>query len=282
MQIEKLHPLFAARLTGLDLRTPLDSDEFELLNQAQDRFGLLLFPDQPLSDAQLLAFAGQFGPLQTTALMGDAENHLIRVTNLDTAGNILPKGDGYRARMEANRLWHTDSTYLPVRATLSMLLARIVPPSGGETEFCDTRVAYESLTEQRKAGLGHLVARHSLAHSRRLTGFSGWTAQELQRLPPPVPRSLVQRHEGSGRNALCLASHIESVDGMTNEQAEALLAELTERATEPPHVYRHRWSVSDLLIWDNRCTMHRLCPYDEYGVKRQLVSTRVLDTGNRA
>jgi alpha-ketoglutarate-dependent 2,4-dichlorophenoxyacetate dioxygenase len=162
----------------------------------------------------------------------------------------------------ANRMWHTDSSFRRLPARASLLYARAIPPVGGQTEYADMRAAYDALPDETKQRLRGLIAEHAIMYSRRKLGFSDFSEEETEALPP-VPQVMVRRHPGSGRMGLYLASHAGRIFGMDDAEAEALLAHLIEHATQRQFVYSHRWRVHDLVMWDNRCTMHRGRPFDD-------------------
>jgi alpha-ketoglutarate-dependent 2,4-dichlorophenoxyacetate dioxygenase len=202
----------------------------------------------------------------------------VKLTNLAEDGSILPRDSVWRPMLNANELWHIDSTYLAPGAIFSFLLARIVPSEGGATEYCDTRVAWEALDPSRRAKLAGLTADHSILHSRRLAGCEDVLLKQYPtQTMPPITRTLVRHHRGSGRDALITASHIQRVDGMDYESARALIDDLTSIASAPGRVYRHEWRVGDLVMWDNRCIMHRGTPYPEFDQARDMRSCRVAD-----
>jgi alpha-ketoglutarate-dependent 2,4-dichlorophenoxyacetate dioxygenase len=176
----------------------------------------------------------------------------------------------------ANQLWHTDSSFKPVPGKVSFLSAHELPPSGGETEFADLRAAYDALDAATKAQVEGLVAEHSIFHSRSLIGYTDFTDEERAALPP-VPQTLVRIHPGSQRKTLYLASHASHIIGWPVEQGRALLGDLIEFATQPRFVYRHHWQPNDLMVWDNRCTLHRGRPYDDAGHRRDMRRTTVED-----
>jgi alpha-ketoglutarate-dependent 2,4-dichlorophenoxyacetate dioxygenase len=274
-----LHPLFGARLTGVRLDQPMDDGEAAELIGLIEAHGLVVIPDQPLDDEQLVAATCRLGEIDRVGQKVNIDQTLVfRVTNIAEAGDILPLDDRMFQINIANQLWHTDSTYVRPGSKYSVLHARICPPEGGDTQYCDTRVAWERLDPATRERIGPLIGMHSLSASRRKAGFDGFSVQELAGFDN-VPRQLVQRHAPTGRTALCLASHIGEIVGMEQGEAEALLADLTEQATRPELVYTHRWSVGDLLIWDNRCTMHRAMPFDHRTQRRDLHTLRVTDTG---
>ena len=175
-----------------------------------------------------------------------------------------------------NQLWHTDSSFKPTPAMASLLSGREVPPVGGETEFADLRAAYDALPDDTKAAIGGLVAEHSIAHSRAQIGFTDLQFGERELLPP-VPQRVVRTHPGSGRRTLYLAAHASHILDMPVPEGRLLLRDLTEHATQPQFVYRHVWRVGDLVIWDNRATMHRGRPFDDAKERRELRRVTTLD-----
>lgn len=224
-----------------------------------------------------------FGPLETSigAIRTDRKQRLRReladISNLDEHNNIRRPGDNARMRMLANQLWHTDSSFKRVPGKISMLSAREVPAIGGDTEFADLRAAYDSLDEATKARIEGLVAEHSIFHSRSLIGYSDFTDEERMALPP-VPQTLVRVHPGSGRKTLYLASHASHIIRWPLEQGRALLEELISLATQQRFVHRHYWRVGDLVVWDNRCTLHRARPYDDVRERRDMRRTTIEDS----
>jgi alpha-ketoglutarate-dependent 2,4-dichlorophenoxyacetate dioxygenase len=243
---------------------------------ATHHFGVIVIPRQDLSDDQLYDFARSIGKVTGVNAVTNGIAGVFRLTNLDNQGNILPPTDKMTRLNDANELWHTDSTYLRPRARISLLHARIVPPMGGNTEFCDTRCALEDMDPARSSELAGLIASHSLIHSRALTGFTDWTPEERLRLQP-IDRPLIHRHPESGRMAVCLAAHIAQIKPLAEEEAQRLLRSLIDAATVPASVYTHHWRVGDLLLWDNRCTMHRARPYDQLQYGRDMRSVRLDD-----
>jgi alpha-ketoglutarate-dependent 2,4-dichlorophenoxyacetate dioxygenase len=274
--IRKLHPGFGAELSGHEITPLLGQGLRDEVLHAVHRFGVVVIPQQDLPDTMLHDFAASIGKVHEPRALAYGSSGVSRLTNLGEDGNILPpKAKTVRVN-DANELWHTDSTYLRPRAAISVLHARVIPPAGGNAEFCDTRCAYENLDAVLRAELSGLVASHSLIHSRALTGFSDWTDEERLGLVP-VDRPLVHRHEESGRMALCLAAHIAGIKPLTEDRAELLLQLLTEAATAPDCVYAHHWHVGDLLLWDNRCTMHRARPYEQMRYGRDMRTIRLDD-----
>jgi alpha-ketoglutarate-dependent 2,4-dichlorophenoxyacetate dioxygenase len=290
--VTPLHPLFAAKLTGVDLGRPIDAATQRGIEHAMDEHAVCVLPGQRLSDEQQIAFARRYGPLEVSPLMQDRSGtvganarlryrEIFDVSNLDENGEILNSDDARAAYRLGNQLWHTDSSFRQKSATWSMLHARVVPPSGGNTEFADMRAAYDALADAMKQRLEGLVAEHSIWHSRgRLGGYT--PTEEERRARPPARHRLVRRHPGSGRNALFIASHASHIIGMPVEAGQALLRELIELATQPRFVYSHAWQIGDLVIWDNRCTMHRATPFEARGHVRDLRRTTIIDTAAEA
>lgn len=265
LALRPLHPLFAAEATGVDLREPPTADLAMAIEHAMDEYAVLVLPGQAIDDDQQLAFARALGKVETALdLRHGRLKHpeFVDISNLNEAGAILAAEDRRRMFSLGNRLWHTDSSFKPVPASYSMLHARAIPPEGGETEFADLRAAWDALPEQTRNEIDGLVAEHSLIYSRALLGFDAWTEQERAEFAP-VARPLVRVHPGSRRKHLYLAAHIGAIHGLTRPDALMLVRDLTEHATQPQFVYRHSWRVHDLVIWDNRCTMHRGRPYDD-------------------
>ncbi len=288
LAVTPLHPLFAANITGVDLAKPIDKDTQRAIERAMDEYAVCVMPAQHLEDEQQIAFSRRYGALEVSPGIGRKEGELpanarikhreiFDISNLDQAGGILGENDPRASFMRGNQLWHTDSSFRHESATWSMLHAKAVPPAGGDTEFADTRAAYDALPEAMQRRLEGLVAEHSLWHSRAKLGGYVPTPDE-RRSYPSARHRVVRRHPGSGRNALYIAAHASHILGMPLDEGQALLAELMEFATQPQFVYRHAWQVGDLVIWDNRCTMHRATPFDATDHVRDLRRTTIIDT----
>ncbi len=270
IEVRPLHPAFGAEVTGADLSSGevLTSEIAAAIGQ----YGLLLFRNMTLDDEGLTEFGRRFGPMQNLSAKANVPSPIAMITNLADDGELLPKDAMMRRQNDANCLWHIDSSYLFPRASYSYLNARVVTATGGETEYCDTRVAWDALTDAQRAKLEGLSCDHSIFHSRRLIGYD--MSNDFGRPLPSIRRKLVQKHEPSGRTAMVIASHVENIDGMSYADARALIDELTAIASAPERVYSHRWEVGDLLMWDNRCVMHRGKPYAQYDEARDLRSVR--------
>jgi alpha-ketoglutarate-dependent 2,4-dichlorophenoxyacetate dioxygenase len=251
------------------------------LTAALDSYGVLVFHDQSLDDDAQMRFSAQFGPLETTRRAHRPGHklrldiHISDISNLDETGSILDDSDYRLMSSLANRLWHTDSSFKRIPARYSILSARTLPSKGGDTEFVDMRAAYDDLPEARKAEIADYVCEHSIMHSRATIGFTDFTDEEHAALPP-VPQVLVRTHPGSKRKTLYLASHASRIRGLPVPQSRMLLFELMEHATQRKYVYTHHWKAGDVLIWDNRCTMHRGRWHDP-AVVRDMHRTTVSD-----
>lgn len=283
MRVTPLHPHIGARVEGVDLRKPLTAEVRASIEAAMDRHAVLVFPRQDLNDDQHMAFGSAFGPVEQTRFTVDAEKHRLShpqmndISNLDVNGEILKADDRRRMFNLGNRLWHSDSSFKSTPAKYSLLHARSVPPEGGETEFADMRAAWDALPEKMRFRVKDLVCWHSLLYSRALLGFHGFTADEQKQFAP-VPQRLVRRHAGSGRLSLYLSSHIGRIEGWQVPEAMALIRDLIEHATQREFVYRHEWRVHDLVVWDNRCTMHRGRPYDDTVYQRDMRRVTLQDS----
>jgi alpha-ketoglutarate-dependent 2,4-dichlorophenoxyacetate dioxygenase len=282
ISFRKLHPLFAAEVTGIDLRQAHSQDALACLRGGMDEHAVLAFPDQPLTDADQLAFAQRLdGELHTkTGISALRKNRLgnealADISNLSDQGEIMRPDDRRRAYSLANRLWHTDASFQDPPGRYSMLHARVIPPVGADTEFADMRAAYDALPEARKAGLEGLRVHHSIAFSRQTLGFD-FSAEEKDRLRGAV-HPLLRTLPRSGRKALYLASHANRILDWEIPDGRLLLLDLIEHATQRQFVYRHSWRVGDLVIWDNRCTMHRATPFEDERYRRELRRVTTLD-----
>lgn len=279
--VQQLHPVFVGQVTGLDLREPLDQEVVVAISDAINRYEVLVFPGQFITDEQQMAFSRRFGDLETTVrayrkdFVPRLDPHIADISNLDQNNSVRPKDDRLRLNALGNRLWHSDSSFKRVPARFSLLSARVVPSEGGETQFADMRAAWDALSDRMKSRLEGLICEHTQLFSRARIGFTDWSEEEREKMAP-VPQVLVRTHPGSGRKSLFLSSHAGRIRGMEEPEARMLLLDLTEFATQPQFVYTHKWAVGDLVMWDNRCTMHRAREYDETQV-RDMHRTTVSD-----
>jgi alpha-ketoglutarate-dependent 2,4-dichlorophenoxyacetate dioxygenase len=286
IQVRQVHPLFVGEVSGIDLRRPADEGTLGAIQAAIDRYAVLVFPGQSLDDAEQIAFAERFGPLERSTLRTIqygasrlGHDALVDVSNLDERGRPFAQGERRQLFSLGNRMWHTDSSFKRVPGKYSFLHARTIPSRGGETEYTDLRAVWDSLPEETRASLEGLVVEHSLFYSHGAIGFMDFSEEERAALPP-VPQPLVRTLSESGRKTLYLASHASHVIGWPVPEGRVLLRELIEVATQREFVYQHRWRVGDLVMWDNRCTMHRVRPYDQ-GERRDMrrVTVTVADVG---
>jgi alpha-ketoglutarate-dependent 2,4-dichlorophenoxyacetate dioxygenase len=280
--VTPLHPTLGAEVRGVDLTGPVVPEVFAEIDTAFSRHGILLFPDQPVTDEQQLAFSRLFGPLEVNPNYVGAKMRLrpdvADISNLDPEGRVLARDDRRNLFNLGNQLWHTDSSFKHIPAKCSLLSARELPSSGGETEFADMRAAWDALPDARKGELDRLVVEHSIFRSRSQIGFADFNDDIFKELPP-VRQALVRHHRYSGRTSLYLASHASHIIGRPVEEGRALIEELIAFATQAQFVHQHRWTIGDLVIWDNRCTMHRGRPYDDTQ-RRVLHRTTVSDWAN--
>ena len=288
MEIRPLRQEFAAEVAGIDLGGDIDAATVRSIWEAIDRYAVLVLHDQRLSDGQLHDFAARFGELEIgrSAARGGPRRLAIPkigdISNLDLNGNVRALDDRRRLDSLGNRLWHTDASYMPVPVVLGILHAVAVPPAsalgGGETEFADMRAAYDALPAATQAAIDGLVVEHDVFWSRAQIGFTEFPPGEREQYPPS-PQRLVRLHPGSKRRTLYLSAHASHVIGWPVADGRLLLLDLTAHATQSAFVYRHEWRVGDMVIWDNRCTMHRGRPHDEHQ-PRDLRRATTLDTGS--
>jgi len=267
--IRQLHPVFVGEVSGVDLTRPLSRDDVAAIEAGMDRYAVLVFRDQNITDAQQMAFSQNFGPLEDARggnvtkpedkRLGTGMND---VSNLGKDGKPLARDSRQRLFNLGNSLWHSDSSFRATPAKYSLLSARVVNNKGGNTEFADMRAAYDALDDETRRKIEPLICEHSLMYSRGSLGFTDYSEDE-QRAFKPVRQRLVRTHPVTGRKSLYLSSHAGSIVGMPTPEARLLLRDLTEHATAQKFVYVHHWTLHDLVIWDNRQTMHRVRRYDE-------------------
>jgi alpha-ketoglutarate-dependent 2,4-dichlorophenoxyacetate dioxygenase len=273
---------FVARLTGLDLSKPLDDGDLGQVRDAFNRYAVVVFPEQILTDDQQIAFSERFGPLEVS-IRKDRQRRIENprisdISNVDDRDRVFHPDDERAIYNAGNRLWHSDSSFKRVPAMASLLSGREVPPEGGETEYADLRGAWDALPADRQHGLEALVAEHSFVYSRGLIGYDQFTDAERAAVPP-VQQAVVRTHPATGRKSLYLGSHASHIIGRPVEEGRALLRDLLEFATQPQFVYRHVWRQLDLVMWDNRCALHRGRPWDERRHRRVMHRTTVAGAG---
>jgi alpha-ketoglutarate-dependent 2,4-dichlorophenoxyacetate dioxygenase len=272
ISIRQVHPVFVGEVSGVDLREPLSRAEVEVIEAGMDRFAVLVFHGQQITDEQQIAFSRNFGEIENSAGGNVTKPHEKRlnplmndVSNLGHDNRPLARDDRRRLFNLGNQLWHSDSSFRAVPAKYSLLSARTVAKKGGNTEFADMRAAYDALDEDSKTLVQDLVCEHSLLYSRGLLGFD--VTPEERAMFRPVRQRLVRTHPVTGRKSLYLASHAGTIIGWPMPEARALLRDLTEHATQPNFVYAHKWRQYDLVMWDNRQMMHRVRRFDESEIR---------------
>jgi alpha-ketoglutarate-dependent 2,4-dichlorophenoxyacetate dioxygenase len=260
-------PFFAGEVSGVDITQPLSPAQAAAIAAGMDEFGVLVFHDQHFNDETQMAFSRNFGELELAT--GDLTfgrdhrrlaPHVNDISNLDDDSKLLGRDDRKRLFGLGNRLWHSDSSFKAVPAKYSLLSARVIPSAGGNTEFADMRAAYDALDDETKSECDALICEHSQLYSRGILGFTDFTDDERRRFAP-VQQRLVRRHPSTGRKSLFLASHAGAILGWPVPEARAFLRDLTEHATQRRFVYAHEWRQWDLVMWDNRATMHRARPF---------------------
>lgn len=270
--IESIKPGFAGEVSGIDLSRRLTDAQVDAIHAGLDRFGVLVFHNQQLDDEQQIAFSRQLGTLEqaTGDIMSDKDRRLSMdlndISNLDKNGELLARDDRRRLFGLGNQLWHSDSSFKEVPAKYSLLSARQIPSTGGNTEFADMRAAYDALDEVTKSEVRDLICLHSQIFSRGLLGFDDFTDEERAKWAP-VRQRLVRRHPVTGRLSLYLSSHAGGIEGWPVPEARSFLRDLNEHATQREFVYAHVWRPWDLLVWDNRVTMHRARRYDALEIR---------------
>jgi len=274
-----------AEVSGIDLAHPLSRDAVAAIEAGMDRYAVLVFHDQPLTDDQQMAFSRNFGELEAT-LAGEMTrpeerrmvNELGDISNIDHRNQIRARDDARRLYALGNRLWHTDASFRATGAIYSLLSARVIPSAGGNTEFADMRAAYDALDDATKREIGDLTCEHSIAFSRAELGFVDFAEAHRAKIAP-VRHRLVSTHPVTGRKSLYLASHIGGIVGWPVPEARAFIRDLMEHATQPKFVHAHVWRANDLVMWDNRTTMHRARRYDDMNQVRDMRRTTIRGTG---
>jgi alpha-ketoglutarate-dependent 2,4-dichlorophenoxyacetate dioxygenase len=274
VSIRPLHPVFAGEVGGVDCRKPLGLAEVAAIEAGMDEYAVLVFRDQNITDEEQLAFTRHFGELESFTTAGHIRKReeqrlgpgMADFSNLDKDGRIMSAEDRVWFFKLGDRLWHSDSSFRPVPAKYSLLSGRVIPSWGANTEFADMRAAYDALDERTKGEVEDLVCEHSLIYSREAIGFTELTPEEIAAFRP-VRQPLVRTHPVTGRKSLFLAAHAGAIVGWTIPEARMFLRDLTEHATRPEFVYSHAWQTYDLVIWDNRQTMHRARRFDREEVR---------------
>jgi alpha-ketoglutarate-dependent 2,4-dichlorophenoxyacetate dioxygenase len=284
LQTRPLQSCFGVELVGVDVRK-VDEAMFAEIVAAFDEHSVLLFRGQQIGDEEQIAFTRRFGPLETTIRtinsVAKVAPEISYLANVDAEDQLIPRGDKRNLFNAGNQMWHSDSSFKRVPAHASLLAAREVPPEGGETEFASMRVGYERLPEATKQLLEGKVAIHSFVYSRGLVS-DGLMPPDHAAQVPPVPQALVRANPRNGRKAFFVGSHACEILGMPTDEARTLLRQLLDLATQPEIVYTHRWRPGDMVMWDNRCVLHRGRPWDETLYRRVMHRTTVAGEGPTA
>jgi alpha-ketoglutarate-dependent 2,4-dichlorophenoxyacetate dioxygenase len=278
LTIKALHPLFVAEITGVDLTVPIEREDFRTIWEAFNEHQILVFRDQRFDDESQIAFSRNFGALETMeahAANNYEPSHIAVMTNLDDNGDLLPPDHPGMIHRLRNEAWHTDSSFKPVAALASLLSARIVPPVGGNTEFASGRAAYAALPEERKRAIEGLQVIHRVTAPGEIDD-KAYSDEQRNRLT--VIHPLVRVNPVNGRKNLYVGSHAQEIVGMPSDEARKLLDDLTELCTQPQFVYSHPWRQHDVVMWDNRCALHRATTFDKTRYRRKMHRTTVAGT----
>jgi alpha-ketoglutarate-dependent 2,4-dichlorophenoxyacetate dioxygenase len=285
MRFVPVNPEFVAEVADIDLAAPLDAAAAAAIHAGMDRYAVLVFRNQPLTDAQQVAFTASLGRIELNTANNVTRPEERRlgyemsdISNLDKDGNLLARDDRRRGFNLGNRLWHSDSSFKAAGSKYSLLSARVVPSAGGNTEFADMRAAYDALDPETKVEVENLATEHSLLFSRGQLGFTEFTAEERVKFAP-VRHRLVRTNAATGRKSLYLSSHIGGIVGWPMPEALAFVRDLAEHATQRQFVYAHAWRQHDLVMWDNRQTMHRARRYRETSEVRDMRRTTLEGDG---
>jgi alpha-ketoglutarate-dependent 2,4-dichlorophenoxyacetate dioxygenase len=274
ISFHQLDPAFAAEVSGIDCGRPLTTDEVAAIEAGMDKHAVLVIRDQNITDEQQLAFTRHFGELENYKSGGHIRKRedsrlapgIADFSNLDRTGRIISAEDRVWFFKLGDRLWHSDSSFRPIPAKYSLLSGRILPSWGANTEFADMRTAYDALDARTKEEIEDLICEHSLIYSREAIGFTDLTEEERAAFKP-IRQRLVRIHPVTGRKSLFLSSHAGAIIGWTVPEARVFLRDLTEHATQREFVYSHAWRPHDLVMWDNRTTMHRARRFDRNEVR---------------
>jgi alpha-ketoglutarate-dependent 2,4-dichlorophenoxyacetate dioxygenase len=282
LTIEPLHSEFGARITGIDLREPLSAAAVEEIRAAIDEYSFLCFPDQPLNDDLQLAFTRSLGEPEPNHVKLGQEGvieYFGTIGNVQPDGSKLGNSDKRTIFQTGNNMWHSDSSFREVPTYVSIMCAYEVPAEGGETEFISTRAAYARLPAEMQAKIDPLIAIHDYVFSRSKVSPDAVTPSHAASLPP-VRQKLVRTNPRTGAKNYFVGSHASAIDGWNDADSRTLLDDLLARATGPEHVYSHVWQPEDLVIWDNRCVLHRGSGYDADRFRRRIRQTRVAGAGS--
>lgn len=282
-QFRALTPGFVAEASGFDLTQPLTPEQAAAIDAAMAEYGVVVFHDQQLTDEQQVAFSLNFGELERPDSVSNITQpkdrrlgaDLADISNLNKDNKLHGRDDRQRLFNLGNRLWHSDSSFRVIPSKYSLLSGRIVPKVGGDTEFADMRQAYDALDDETKHEIEHLVCEHSLLFSRGILGFDADLSEQERKGFRPARQSLVRTHPVSGRKSLYLSAHAGGIVGWPMPEARSFLRDLNEHATQRKFVHAHKWRQGDLIIWDNRQTMHRARPFKDTAEVRDMRRTTI-------
>jgi alpha-ketoglutarate-dependent 2,4-dichlorophenoxyacetate dioxygenase len=282
LQLKPLHPIFAAEASGVNLKSPLSDSNRKAINAAMNQYGVLVWRNQFLSGEEQIEFSQSFGELDIGLKRVFkrkerlADERLIDISNVALDGQLHQRDSAKNLSSFANQLWHSDSSFMSPKAAYSMLQSLVIPKEGGNTEFTDLRAAYDELTPSLKEELEGLSAEHYALHTRILLGDDAYTDEQKKAIPPVI-WPLIQTHPGSGRKLLFVGVHAQRVVDWPIAEGRIFLLDLLEHATQRHLVYSHKWNLGDLVMWDNRSTLHRGRRYD-LNERRELRRTTLNDT----
>ena len=281
VQVTPVQGDFVAVVDDLDLSHPLNDADFASVEMAFETYGVIVFPAQNITDDQQIAFSRRFGPLEPSVRRhrnrAVSNVFLSDISNVGSDGQIMAEKSEAMSYNRGNQLWHSDSSFKEIPSKASLLSAREVPPSGGETEFADMRAAWDALSAKKKAEISDLVAHHSLAHSRATMGYdAGEKFMDVEKSEvPPIPQPLIRVSPVTGRKSLYVGSHAAYIDGMDHDAGRTLLDGLLAHAAEDRFIYIHNWAAFDLVMWDNRCINHRGRPWESQKHRRVMRRTTI-------
>ena len=281
VQVTPVQGDFVAVVDKVDLAYPLNDDEFAAVEMAFETYGVIVFPAQDITDDQQIAFSRRFGPLEPSVRRhrnrAVSNVFLSDISNVGSDGQIMAEKSEAMSYNRGNQLWHSDSSFKEIPSKASLLSAREVPPSGGETEFADMRAAWDTLSAEKQVEISDLVAQHSLAYSRATMGYdAGEKFMDVEKSEvPPVPQPLIRVSPVTGRKSLYVGSHAAYVDGMDRNAGRTLLDGLLAHAAEDRFIYIHNWAAFDLVMWDNRCINHRGRPWQSQKHRRVMRRTTI-------
>ena len=282
LSIRQIHPVFVGEVDGVDLREPLDPETAAAIEAGMDKYAVLVFRGQDITDEQQAAFSRNFGTLERPGSVSNITKpdqvrlgpEMADISNLDRENKVFDRDDRRRMFNLGNRLWHSDSSFRAIPAKFSLLSARVIPSKGGETQFADMRAGYDALDDETKERIEDLICQHSLIYSRGLLGFDELSEKERANFKPVLQR-LVRTHPVTGRKSLYLSSHAGTIVDWPMPEARCFLRDLIEEATRPEFVYTHEWRLHDLVVWDNRQTMHRARRFNDTEEVRDMRRTTV-------